>query len=45
MFTRQMYGRAGFALRRARVLPYASLPTKEHNAACRRLALEEAVSP
>ena len=33
MLKRQMYGRAGFALLRARVLPYVPLPMEEHKAA------------
>lgn len=33
MLKRQMYGRAGFALLRARVLPYVPLPMEEHEAA------------
>jgi len=33
MLKRQMYGRAGFALLRARVRPYVPLPKEEHKAA------------
>jgi transposase len=33
MLKRQMYGRAGFALLRARVLPYVPLPMEDHKAA------------